>query len=382
MMRITTVIGARPQFIKAAAISRAIRETFPRQITECIIHTGQHYDQQMSQVFFEQLRLPLPDINLEVGSHHHGKQTALMISRLESELQKSAPHAVLVYGDTNSTLAGALAAAKIQIPVIHIEAGMRSFNKTMPEEINRILCDHISTLLFTPTLTGMHNLEREGLVHHLQSAHTIDHPGIYHCGDVMYDNCLYFESLARKKSAILKEHGLNPGEFVLATIHRAQNTDDPRRLKDLFTAISVIAREEQIKTILPLHPRTAMNVKRSLPDGLLFELSHNNRLILTGPVSYFDMLMLEKNARLILTDSGGVQKEAYFFQKPCIILRAETEWQEIVDVRSAILADADPDKIIQAFRLLGSSPSLSFPPIFGDGDAASFICRKTLETLG
>ncbi len=382
MMQLTTVVGARPQFIKAAALNRTIRESFPGKITERIIHTGQHYDRQMSQVFFEELQLPSPDINLEVGSHNHGEQTALMIRRLEKEFLEQTPDAVLVYGDTNSTLAGALAASKIHIPVIHVEAGMRSFNKTMPEEINRILCDHVSTLLFSPTMTGMNNLEKEGIVHHTQPDHDIDHPGVYHCGDVMYDNCLYFQSPAERKSSILSEHGLNTGQYVLVTVHRAQNTEDHRRLHDIFAAISTMAREHRTKTIVPLHPRTAISLKQSLTDRLSQELSHNDHLILAGPASYFDMLLLEKNAGVILTDSGGVQKEAYFFRKPCIILRSETEWQEIVDTRTAILADADPEKILQAFRHFRSCPPLSFPPIFGDGHAAAFICRKILEVLG
>lgn len=382
MMHLTTVIGARPQFIKAAAISRAIRETFHGQITERIIHTGQHYDRQMSQVFFEELEIPVPDVNLEVGSHHHGKQTARMISLLEEELQRSVTDAVLVFGDTNSTLAGALAAAKMHIPVIHVEAGMRSFHKTMPEEINRILCDHASTLLFTPTMTGMKNLEKEGLIHHPQAFRDIDHPGIYHCGDVMYDNCLYYQSLAEKQSTLLRKHGLNEGEYALVTVHRAQNTEDLRRLADIFKAMASLALEEKIKILVPLHPRTALSLQQSLPANFTEELRHDDRLILTGPVSYFDMLMLEKNARLILTDSGGVQKEAYFFRKPCIILRAETEWQEIADNHCAILTDANPERIMKAFRHFQSSPPRSFPPIFGDGHAATFICQQTLEDLG
>ncbi|MDD5507402.1 MAG: UDP-N-acetylglucosamine 2-epimerase (non-hydrolyzing) [Bacteroidales bacterium] len=381
MMHLTTVVGARPQFIKAAAVSRAVREIFSPEITERIIHTGQHYDHEMSEVFFEELQLPRPEVNLAVGSHSHGKQTALMISLLEKEFLTNPPDAVLVYGDTNSTLAGALAASKLHIPVIHVEAGMRSYDKSMPEEINRVLSDHVSTLLFTPTETGMRNLKKEGLVHHRGAFHDPDHPVIYHCGDVMYDNCLHFQALAEERSRILEEYGLEPGRYHLATLHRAQNTDDPARLTNLFTALLEITHASGKKTIVPLHPRTSSLLRKSVPDPLLKALMAGE-CILATPVAYFDMLVLEKNAHLILTDSGGVQKEAYFFGKPCIILRAETEWKEITATRSAILADADPKKIRKAYQRFESSPALSFPPIFGDGHAASFICRTMLDCLG
>jgi UDP-GlcNAc3NAcA epimerase len=381
MIHLTTIVGARPQFIKAAAVSRAVRETFSRDITERIIHTGQHYDREMSGVFFDELQIPRPDVNLEVGSHSHGEQTALMVNRLEKVLLSDTPDAVLVYGDTNSTLAGALAASKLHIPVIHVEAGMRSYSKTMPEEINRVLCDHVSTLLFTPTETGVKNLKKEGMVHHQGYSHDIDHPGIYHCGDVMYDNCLHFQSLAEKRSLVLEQYELESGQYHLATLHRAQNTDDPVRLTSLFTAILEIAQVSGRKTIIPLHPRTSLLLRKSVPRHLFTGLLTGN-CILATPASYFDMLVLEKNARLILTDSGGVQKEAYFFGKPCIILRAETEWKEIEATRSAILTDADPRRIRKAYRRFQSSPPLSFPPIFGDGHAASFICRTILDNLG
>ncbi len=381
MMHLTTVVGARPQFIKAAAVSRTVRKDFPLQINERIIHTGQHYDRGMSEVFFDELQIPKPDVNLQVGSHGHGEQTARMISRLENEFHCNAPDAVLVYGDTNSTLAGALAASKLHIPVIHVEAGMRSFCKTMPEEINRILCDHVSSLLFTPTPTGLNNLKMEGLVHHRQIPNDIDHPGIFHCGDVMYDNCLHFHSIAEKNSHVLVEFGLQPGEYHLVTLHRPQNTDDPERLTRIFAAILQLTQSSGRKTIIPLHPRTSMLLKKSLPLNLFSRLQAEN-CILALPVPYFDMLVLEKNAHLILTDSGGVQKEAYFFRKPCIILRAETEWKEITATGSAILADADPEMISRAYSRFQSSPPQSFPPIFGDGLAAPFICRTILENLG
>lgn len=381
MIQLTTIVGARPQIIKAAAVSRAIREWFSDRISERIIHTGQHYDRQLSQVFFDELQVPAPHVNLEVGSHDHGKQTGLMITRIEEELKRDRPDAMMVYGDTNTTLAGALAAAKLHIPVIHVEAGMRSFDKTMPEEINRVLCDHVSTLLFTPTLTGVNNLVNEGFRQNTPPPYRINHPGIYHCGDVMYDNCLYFQSVAREKSTILQDNQLVEGQFVLVTLHRAANTDDTRRLTALFETLLRITGRWEVPAIFPLHPRTSKQLRQLIPETLLERVRSAPLLKLLAPVSYLDMISLEKNARVVLTDSGGVQKEAYFFQKPCIILRNETEWTEIVDNQAAILADADPVRILDAFEHYHTTPPRNFPPVFGDGHAAVHICRKITEDL-
>ena len=379
MIKILTVVGARPQIIKAAALSRAIKEKFNGLISETIVHTGQHYDQNMSQVFFDELGIPAPDHNLQVGSQSHGKQTAQMITGLEAILLLEKPDYLIVYGDTNSTLAGAVAASKIHIPVVHVEAGLRSFNKQMPEEINRILCDHVSTLLFTPTATGLANLAREGFPTNNQPPFSPDHQGVFHCGDIMLDNSLYFAKLAEEQSTILEREGLKQGKYLLVTIHRDNNTDDAMRLSSIFEAIIQITEENNCQAAIPLHPRTANILKKTLPAELYTKISKSQQIKLLAPASYFDMIMLEKNAQIILTDSGGVQKEAYFFGKPCIIARSETEWTEIVEQRAGILTDADKVRITDAYKTLISRAGIDFPPIFGDGHAAEFICNQLIN---
>ncbi|MCK9617622.1 MAG: UDP-N-acetylglucosamine 2-epimerase (non-hydrolyzing) [Lentimicrobiaceae bacterium] len=379
MIKILTVIGARPQIIKAAALSRAIRTHFSERIIEIILHTGQHYDANMSDVFFNEMGIPQPDYNLEVGSMSHAKQTARMMEGIEEALLKEKPDFCILYGDTNSTLAGALAAAKIHTPVIHVEAGLRSFNKSMPEEINRICCDHVSTLLFSPTETGYNNLIKEGLPVDNRPPYSADNPKIYHCGDVMYDNSLYFAGIAEKKSTILQTYQLQPDNFILCTIHRDNNTDQLERLNTIFNAINKITRENCIQIILPLHPRTAKLLPINLHESLYNKISQNPYIHIVSPVSFLDMIVLEKNACLILTDSGGVQKEAYYFQKPCIILRPETEWKEIVKNGVAIVANADEGKILRAYEYFTEQKTLTFPPVFGDGKAAEFICNEILN---
>jgi len=379
MINILTIVGARPQIIKAAALSRTIQKFFNKEIKEYILHTGQHYDENMSQVFFNELNIPKPDFNLGVGSGLHGVQTAKMIEGIEKILLESKPDYLVVYGDTNSTLAGAVAASKIGVDVIHIEAGLRSFNKKMPEEINRIACDHVSTLLFSPTATGIKNLVREGYSESARSPFTIDNPAIFHCGDVMFDNSLHFADLAEKQSAILTKYNLPPNEFILGTIHRDSNTDDPKRLTAIFDALNTIAHERQINIVLPLHPRTDKMMKNTLPLNLYVEMVNNPFLKIIPPVSFLGMIQLEKNARLIITDSGGVQKEAYFFKKPAIILRPQTEWVELVENGTARLVDADKPNIIAAFEFFFSKNDLEFPPLFGDGKASEFICKTIIE---
>ncbi len=380
MIKIVTIIGARPQIIKAAAISRAIRNKFSDSIKEVIVHTGQHYDSNMSQVFFDELGIPHPDINLGTGSGKHGRQTALMIEGIEKVLLDEQPDYLVVYGDTNSTLAGGIAASKMHIPVVHIEAGLRSFNKRMPEEINRIMCDHVSTLLFTPTKTGYDNLLREGFKGNAGKA-DIDSPVIYHCGDVMYDNTLHFGKVAEARSEILQHLRLEDKEFILATIHRDNNTDNPNRLSNIFEALNEITVQTGISVVLPLHPRTAGLLQKNLSDELFTQVSNNALMQITEPVSFLDMTMLESKARLILTDSGGVQKEAYFFRKPCVIARPETEWVEITDAGAGILTDADSSRIINATNYFLSNPAIDYKPVFGDGKAAEFICAKMLEHI-
>jgi UDP-GlcNAc3NAcA epimerase len=357
--KIVTIVGARPQFIKAAAVSRAIaafnKENSNARIDELIVHTGQHYDANMSKVFFEQLQIPAPAKNLEVGSGSHGEQTGLMLERIEKVLLDEKPDWVLIYGDTNSTLAGALAASKLHIPVAHVEAGLRSYNRKMPEEINRIVADHLATLLFCPTETAVNNLAKEGITE-----------GLHKVGDVMYDSVLFNSTLAEDSSNILDKLELQPQSYYLATIHRAENTDDPDRLNDILSALQQI----DTKVVLPLHPRT----KKTLGAGLekLSELIKT-----TDPVPYLDMLILEKNARIILTDSGGVQKEAYWFGTPCITLRDRTEWVELVDAGANQVVGTDPEKILAAVEKAESGPKMKLGSaageLYGNGHSAKQI---------
>lgn len=351
-MKIASIVGARPQFIKMAPLCRE----FKRHITikHIIIHTDQHYDYNMSKIFFDELEIPKPNYHLEVGSGTHGYQTGEMIKRVESVLIKERPDWAVVYGDTNSTLAGALAAAKIKVFVAHVEAGLRSFNKSMPEEINRVLTDHISDLLFCPTENAMRNLKQEGM-----------NQGVHLVGDIMYDSVLYNVKLAENNSHILEKLHLKHKGYALVTVHRAENTDNPDRLRAIFHALQKIA-QEGIPIITPLHPRThnhVQSLKISLDD-----------LKVIDPVSYLDMLLLEKHAQIILTDSGGVQKEAFFFRVPCLTLRSETEWIETVEAGWNVLVDINNEKIIsyvQSFPLSSDSKQT----IFGDGRAGEKIGR-------
>ena len=381
MKKIITVIGARPQIIKAAAISRAIKNNFSDKILEVIVHTGQHYDENMSQIFFEELEIPFPNYNLNVGSGSHGEQTAKMLEGLENIYVQEKPDAVIVYGDTNSTIAAALAAAKIHIPVIHIEAGLRSFNKAMPEEINRIACDHMSTLLFTPSETGHRNLLNEGIKNDQKEAATIDNPKIYLCGDIMYDNSLYFSAMSEQKSKILKELEITTDEFILCTIHRDTNTDDTSNLNAIFRALLRIQKTSNLKIVLPLHPRTKEKLNSHLDENLLTEINQNKNFKIIPPTGFLDIISLEKNARLIITDSGGLQKEAFFFQKPCVILRDQTEWIEIVENGNALIAGANELKIISSVETLIKKTDYTYPNLYGDGNAANFICKKITEEL-
>ena len=379
MLKIITIIGARPQIIKAAALSRAIRNHFKSEIREIIVHTGQHYDERMSQVFIDELHIPKPNYNLSIGSASHGKQTGRMIERIEEVLLEEEPDYIIIYGDTNSTLAASIAASKIHIPIVHIEAGLRSFNKSMPEEINRIMCDHASSLLFTPTATGYKNLLNEGFRVKDKPPYSADQPGIFHCGDVMYDNSLYFKHIAEQKSSIIKDHSLQSGKFVLCTIHRDNNTDQPDRLNTIFNAIHQLASTHMMNFVLPLHPRTDKAIGSHLDSGLRSQIEDNPFITILPPVSFLDMIMLESSCSLVITDSGGVQKEAYFFKKPSIILRSETEWKEIVDEGCGIIANADEKKIIESFNyFLSEEVDLQYPEIFGDGFTAEFICETLI----
>ena len=347
-MNIISIVGARPNFIKCAPLSREIRKEF----NEVIIHTGQHYDYEMNKVFFEELNIPEPDYHLDVGSGSHGYQTGEMIKRIEEILLKEEPDLLLVYGDTNSTLAGALAASKLHITVAHVESGLRSYDKSMPEEINRILTDHCSDVLFCPTETSVENLKREGVMN-----------GVYLTGDVMVDALKENIKIAEKKAMILDEIGLKPKEYYLATIHRAENTDDFERLENIVDAFCEIG-----NLVFPCHPRTEKCLKRF---GLWDRLVKNVRV--ARPVGYLDMLMLEKNARKVLTDSGGVQKEAYIFKVPCITLRDNTEWVETVEDGWNVLVGADEEKIVREANEF--EPDNKQRNVFGEGDASGRIAK-------
>lgn len=381
MIKIVTIIGARPQIIKAAALSRAIKNKFSDSIKEIIVHTGQHYDENMSQVFFDELGIPEPNYNLNVGSGSHGKQTATMISGIEEILLQEKPNAIVLYGDTNSTLAGAIAASKIHVPVVHIEAGLRSFNKAMPEEVNRIMCDHVSTLLFSPTKTGFQNLLNEGFKADAKKPYTANNPKIYHSGDVMFDNSLHFSKIAEQKTTVLQKHKLEKNKFILATIHRNNNTDEPIRLNALFNALYKISEQHHLDVLLPLHPRTAKLLEFNLEAELHQKIKSSKHFKIIAPVSFLEMIALEKNCNIVMTDSGGVQKEAFYFEKPCVILRPETEWVELVECGTAIITDANEQKIIDAFKTLTSKKDMKFPRLYGDGKAAEFICSEILENL-
>ena len=374
MIKIVTIIGARPQIIKAAALSRAIKNNFSNEIEEIIVHTGQHYDQNMSQVFFDELGIPAPNYNLGVGSGKHGEQTAKMTEGIEDILLKENPDYLVVYGDTNSTLAGAIAASKIHIPIVHIEAGLRSFNKAMPEEINRICCDHCSTMLFSPTATGYKNLINEGFNPENKKPFTIDNPGIYHCGDVMYDNSLHFGSTVNSQQTT---DFIPKDNYILCTIHRNNNTDEPERLSAIVKALLRLSKEEEI--IIPLHPRTKKLLDVNLSSDIYNELINNERIHIIPPASFLEMISLEKNASIVITDSGGVQKEAYFFKKPCIIMRSETEWKEIVEVGAAIIADANEENIVNGYYHFKDNKITEYPELFGDGKAAEFICNELIN---
>jgi UDP-GlcNAc3NAcA epimerase len=335
----------------------------------------------MSAVFFDELGIPKPDYNLAVGSGSHGHMTAAMLSGLETILEKENPAAVVIYGDTNSTIAAALAAAKIHIPVVHIEAGLRSFNKAMPEEINRIAADHMSTLLFVPTQAGIANLSKEGFSLNQKVKATIDAPNVYHCGDVMYDNSLYFAQLSDQKSRIIDVLRLQYTDFVLCTIHRDNNTDNPEALASIFTALMSLVEQTNMRVILPLHPRTRHKIQTLLNHDFQEKLHTETRIQLIEPAGFLDMIALEKNARLIVTDSGGVQKEAYFFAKPCVILREQTEWVEVVEAGAALLTGSDSTQILAAAQQLLQKNIQTDTSIFGDGQAAAFICQKIISDL-
>lgn len=379
MFEIITVVGARPQFIKAAALNRQFRQHFAGRVRERLLHTGQHYDAGMSDVFFQELEIDAPAFRLEAGSGSHGRQTGLMLQGIEQILLEEKPHAVIVYGDTNSTLAGALAASKLLIPVIHVEAGLRSFNKAMPEEQNRILTDHVSSLLFAPSQTGIDNLAREGFDLAEAPRYHADRPGVFLCGDVMYDNALYYGRAANRQ-ALLLGLGLDPAApFLLATVHRNTNTDEPEALAGILRAFIALADEQLL--VWPVHPRTRKMIEAHPDASLRGKLLGHPNIKLLAPAGYLEMCALLAASSLVLTDSGGVQKEAYFFQKPCVVLRNETEWVELLQAGTCRLAGQSEIAIVEDARFLLNQSALTFPPLYGQGDAAATICQTIVNFL-
>lgn len=380
MIKLVTIIGARPQFIKAAAISRAVRKHFGKQIHEIIVHTGQHYDENMARVFFEELQIPKEKYNLGIGSGSHAAQTANMMIAIEEVVLKESPDALLLYGDTNSTLAACLVAAKLFIPIIHVEAGVRSYNKIYPEEVNRLICDHFSSLLFVPSDAGIRALQKEGFS--IENRPNVranpDHPRVYRCGDIMYDNTLFFLDKVKKES-IFGKYNITAERYILATMHRPSNVDRAETLENILKALISIGDKYHRTIILPLHPRTKQKVSE-IPN--LKEMLRNERIHITEPVSFLDMIVLEKDADLVITDSGGVQKEAYFVEKPCLIMLDETPWPELVESKNALLVGSDYDRICNgAEYYLGSNKELQFPLLYGDGKASEFICREIINAF-
>lgn len=355
-IKIVTILGARPQFIKAGALSREFKKD--KEIEEILVHTGQHYDSKMSEVFFEELQIPKPQYHLALGGLSHGAMTGRMIEKIEEILNQEKPHFTLVYGDTDSTLAGALASVKLQIPIIHVEAGLRSFNLAMPEEINRILTDRISRLLFTPSLTATQNLKNEGFLHFPCK--------IVQSGDIMQDVVLHYAKIAKKPAFEILH------TFALCTIHRAENTDCIHRLQEIFAALREIAKQTQV--ILPLHPRTQkiLTQKNISTQGIT----------ILEPVSYLEIIWLLRSCKVVLTDSGGLQKEAYFCKKPCLTLRDETEWVELVEKGYNTIVGANQEKIIQHFSKIADNSSMEFcKTLYGNGRAAEIIMQTIKESL-
>lgn len=359
MTKIITVVGARPQFVKAAVVSRALKET---GIKEVIVHTGQHFDENMSDIFFEEMMIPKPDHHLQISNLGHGAMTGRMLEGIESLLLSEKPSHVMVYGDTNSTLAGALAAAKLHIDVVHVEAGLRSFNMNMPEEQNRILTDRLSSLLFCPTDQAVKNLKNEGYDHFDGK--------IVKCGDVMQDAALFYASMSKERSKVISELEVDGKEFVLATVHRQENTNDLENLKSIFDAFEKINKQKRV--ILPLHPRTRKILER---EGIATNIS------VIDPVGYFDMLELLKNCSLVITDSGGLQKEAFFFEKQCITIREETEWVELVDGGYNTIAGADNNRILNAFEESKNKSSDFSIDLYGGGKASDQIAEVMNEYM-
>ncbi len=373
-MKILTVVGTRPQFIKAAVLSRAIADfnkSSSNRINEIIVHTGQHYDKNMSDIFFEELQIPKPHINLAIGSGSHAEQTGNMMIALEKIYLKEKPDLVLVYGDTNSTLAGALTASKLHIPIAHVEAGLRSFNPNMPEEINRVVTDRISSLLFCPTDTAIEILKQEGIPNKRYNCKVIK------SGDVMLDSALFYDK--QTTGSWLKRHNLKKDQYILATVHRAESTDFTEKTNNIIKALDKISKE-CLKVVWPIHPRTKAKITQ---NNELQKLLEKSNIDIIEPIGYLDMLCAEKNSRLIITDSGGLQKEAFFHKKLCVTIRTETEWSELIELGWNKIAGLEQENIIYAVKqmLSTSSEKLPYPDLYGNGNAGAIIVKE-LANLG
>lgn len=382
MIKVITVVGARPQFIKSAAISRCISEDFSDKIEEVIVHTGQHYDPEMSNVFFDELKIPKEKYNLEIGSSNHANQTAQIMIALDEVVDKEQPDAILLYGDTNSTLAACLVGVKRHIPVIHIEAGVRSYNKKFPEEVNRIICDHTSSLLFVPTEDGISSLLKEGFSTNesFPEGNTLlNSPNVYKSGDIMYDNTIYFKDKADLYFKNLKDkHQLPEKDFFLVTAHRPSNVDDPQNLKSILSFFDYAINELGKEIVFPVHPRTR---KLIADNEELSKYIDKKGVYYIPPVSFIEMIGLEKNADLIVTDSGGVQKEAFFMEKPCLIMLEETPWVELIESKNAQLVGNDYKLLCEGARFFLDNKPTSFENIYGNGKSAHFICQKIIDNI-
>lgn len=377
MIKIVTIIGARPQFIKAAAISRAIRNSFSKEIEEVIVHTGQHYDEKMSNVFFDELKIPKEKYNLNIGSGSHAEQTAKMMVEIEKVVLVEKPDAILLFGDTNSTLAACLVGIKLHKHIIHVEAGVRSYNKEFPEEVNRLICDNMSSLLFVPSDAGMDSLKREGFN---TGAHdgkaSASNPKVLRCGDIMYDNTLFFQEKVNEQEVFAK-YDIPSEDFILTTMHRPSNVDKIETIEQILKALNTVSEAHNKTIILPLHPRT----KKIIAEvDSLNELTKSDKIKIIPPVSFLEMIALEKNADLVITDSGGVQKEAYFMDKPCLIMLEETPWTELVESGNAFLVGNNYELIVdKANHYLSNKNELIFSSLYGDGKASEFICSEIVN---
>jgi UDP-GlcNAc3NAcA epimerase len=381
MYRIISIIGARPQFIKVAALCRIINKYFSTKLEHNILHTGQHYDNNMSDVFFDELGIDTPAYQLGIHTNHSGFPLNEAVLAIESILQEEHPDMVLVYGDTYSTLAGSIAAENCKLPLAHIEAGMRSYDLTMPEEVNRVETDKRAGFLFCPTQTAVMNLMKEGYDLQAQKPYHPKNKKIMFSGDIMYDNALFFADKNINLSSQLQQLLLSISSFVLTTVHRQHNTDNKERLQEFIQGLLLIADLKQ-PILFPVHPRTKKMLPLSLEPETYHHFITHDFIHCVEPLSFLEMMYVEKHASMIITDSGGVQKEAYFYKKPCIILRSETEWTELLAHKCCILTDTQPEKILQAYLYFTKHHPIDFPPVFGDGQAARFICEKIIEVFG